>query len=583
MNAYWLSAGIGANTALYAAFAALALIVLLPLFWLFIASRRRARAKTIRKDNHRISVRNITKIDERRQLVLIRRDNTEHLLLTGGDSDLLIESFPDANGAAAHAAKIAPLFAASETDSPHKAENSAAALNRRGENAYTAKPQPMPAASGENAVNAAPGRAPVPSYTPAARQAQAALKPQQAAQEPAGDRSGAGAHHGNSEQRRDNANAAPAQRRPQPAEDMLAQRRNPAEKRPPIAEEAGFANMRAAEPHNAQTGPAEANISPARPQAAAAPLREEMSAANRHSGARPHNAYTPQAAAPRPADENSAARDEIAAQRNLHSSPDAQRPQEHEMQPRPAAGGVYAPYLGYMPETMLHKGQNARPAQPQFPRPAAPAHHAPIAADTAPNNLANSAYAGARNGSEHLNGGARREMPAAAQISSIRDGHSAAPRPAARQTENGAYAPSEPRGNERNMEARRAGLADNNVRDSRQDNIAPQNGQQPNHGEQNVFRAYERQREQHLAENGRPAARASAFNPLPDTAEAGSRSRQDNGFGLNPQNNGARSEPHNGNGFARVSPPDDDDFDKILQDELLRAPGAIRFPVSQKK
>lgn len=37
------------------------------------------------------------------------------------------------------------------------------------------------------------------------------------------------------------------------------------------------------------------------------------------------------------------------------------------------------------------------------------------------------------------------------------------------------------------------------------------------------------------------------------------------------------------NGFAKVNPPEENDFDKILQDELLRAPNGIKFPSSQKK
>lgn len=40
----------------------------------------------------RLSVTEIQRIDARRRLMLIRRDNVEHLILLNGDQDLLIES-----------------------------------------------------------------------------------------------------------------------------------------------------------------------------------------------------------------------------------------------------------------------------------------------------------------------------------------------------------------------------------------------------------------------------------------------------------------------------------------------------------
>lgn len=51
----------------------------------------------------RLSVVEVAPIDTRRRLVLVRRDNTEHLILLGASSELLIES-----GIAAPATAAAP-------------------------------------------------------------------------------------------------------------------------------------------------------------------------------------------------------------------------------------------------------------------------------------------------------------------------------------------------------------------------------------------------------------------------------------------------------------------------------------------
>jgi flagellar protein FliO/FliZ len=51
----------------------------------------------------RLAVINAASVDGRRQLVLVRRDNMEHLLLIGGPTDVVIESNIDRTGAAATA------------------------------------------------------------------------------------------------------------------------------------------------------------------------------------------------------------------------------------------------------------------------------------------------------------------------------------------------------------------------------------------------------------------------------------------------------------------------------------------------
>nr|WP_319382841.1 flagellar biosynthetic protein FliO [uncultured Roseibium sp.] len=74
--------------------AILALIVVLLLFSIFVFVLKRltgSSAPQNRSRQPRIAVMDSTNVDARRQLVLIRRDNVEHLLLVGGPSDLVVE------------------------------------------------------------------------------------------------------------------------------------------------------------------------------------------------------------------------------------------------------------------------------------------------------------------------------------------------------------------------------------------------------------------------------------------------------------------------------------------------------------
>lgn len=74
--------------------AILALIAVLLLFSVFVFVLKRltgASTPQNRSRQPRIAVMDSTNVDARRQLVLIRRDNVEHLLLVGGPSDLVVE------------------------------------------------------------------------------------------------------------------------------------------------------------------------------------------------------------------------------------------------------------------------------------------------------------------------------------------------------------------------------------------------------------------------------------------------------------------------------------------------------------
>lgn len=75
----------------------LALIFVIGLIAVFAALARRAgwgfpAAAIKRSANRRLGVVEVTPLDGRRRLLLVRRDDTEHLLLIGPTSELLIEA-----------------------------------------------------------------------------------------------------------------------------------------------------------------------------------------------------------------------------------------------------------------------------------------------------------------------------------------------------------------------------------------------------------------------------------------------------------------------------------------------------------
>jgi|TARA_R110001592_G_scaffold187790_1_gene432685 flagellar protein FliO/FliZ len=75
----------------------LALIFVIGLIALLAAMARRAgwgfpAAAIKRASNRRLGIVEVTPLDGRRRLILVRRDDTEHLLLVGPTSELLIET-----------------------------------------------------------------------------------------------------------------------------------------------------------------------------------------------------------------------------------------------------------------------------------------------------------------------------------------------------------------------------------------------------------------------------------------------------------------------------------------------------------
>ena|SRR6185312_5968710 len=79
------------NTILNAALALAAVIVLIILALWVLKLVMHASNKVVRGSKRRLAVVDTLPVDGKRQLVIIRRDNVEHLLLTGGPQDMLIE------------------------------------------------------------------------------------------------------------------------------------------------------------------------------------------------------------------------------------------------------------------------------------------------------------------------------------------------------------------------------------------------------------------------------------------------------------------------------------------------------------
>jgi hypothetical protein len=70
----------------------IALVALLILFWLFKKVFGGMSARPARGRQPRLSVTDVAAVDEKRRLILVRRDNVEHLLMIGGPGDIVVET-----------------------------------------------------------------------------------------------------------------------------------------------------------------------------------------------------------------------------------------------------------------------------------------------------------------------------------------------------------------------------------------------------------------------------------------------------------------------------------------------------------
>ncbi len=80
------------NTYLTALFALGAVLVLIVLGVWLLKLVFRVSSNGVRGRNKRLAVVDSLMVDQKRQLLIVRRDNVEHLILTGGNQDLVVES-----------------------------------------------------------------------------------------------------------------------------------------------------------------------------------------------------------------------------------------------------------------------------------------------------------------------------------------------------------------------------------------------------------------------------------------------------------------------------------------------------------
>ncbi|MHA6690194.1 hypothetical protein [Devosia sp. A449] len=80
------------NTVLTAVFALGAVVVAIVLVLWLLKLLAKASGNVTRGRNRRLAVVDSLALDPKRQLLIIRRDNVEHLILTGGAQDLVVET-----------------------------------------------------------------------------------------------------------------------------------------------------------------------------------------------------------------------------------------------------------------------------------------------------------------------------------------------------------------------------------------------------------------------------------------------------------------------------------------------------------
>jgi flagellar biogenesis protein FliO len=90
----WIASYVGteyAQTAAYAIWGLAALLGVLLLFWLIRKFSHGTFISGGRNAPPRLAVQDATPVDSHRRLILVRRDDVEHLLLIGGNTDIVVE------------------------------------------------------------------------------------------------------------------------------------------------------------------------------------------------------------------------------------------------------------------------------------------------------------------------------------------------------------------------------------------------------------------------------------------------------------------------------------------------------------
>jgi len=157
--------GVPADTLNLIAYVVIALFALLIIWMIFRMITRPRMASGRRSKQARLAITDAASVDDRRKLVLVRRDDVEHLIMIGGTTDMVIESdivknAPARPKAVAPAAAPEPAPAPAPKPAPAPAPVAAAP-------APVEAPKPAPAPAAAVAPVSAPKPAPAPEVKPA--------------------------------------------------------------------------------------------------------------------------------------------------------------------------------------------------------------------------------------------------------------------------------------------------------------------------------------------------------------------------------------------------------------------------------
>lgn len=112
------------NTYLTALFALGAVIVLIILGVWLLKLVFNVSSNGVRGRNRRLAIIDTLMVDQKRQLLIVRRDNVEHLILTGGNQDLVVEAgiTPPEPPAAQTTRRPVPMVGRRPANEPRKAD-----------------------------------------------------------------------------------------------------------------------------------------------------------------------------------------------------------------------------------------------------------------------------------------------------------------------------------------------------------------------------------------------------------------------------------------------------------------------------
>ena len=170
----WLNGIVGEAIAPYASIAIALLVVFLLIALLFRILRAFSSGKFGSMHQNRLGITEAIALEGKRRLVMVRRDDVEHLVLIGGENDLVIEQgIKKASPATTDATKPAPAKPAAQSQTkPQPAKPQATQQNTQPAPQPANQPATQPqkaqpeAPAQRQAVSSTPSPSPTPSTAP---------------------------------------------------------------------------------------------------------------------------------------------------------------------------------------------------------------------------------------------------------------------------------------------------------------------------------------------------------------------------------------------------------------------------------